>query len=387
MSDSEPNSRDEGLGADERLDDEAGVDSDATHNSDATQDSEDNARNTDNGHPNDNDHPTEAATVMGTRAVPFDPFADDDDDDEIDIDINDIGSLLQSDNPADTPSSGDGVTGPGPGSAKTVARPRRADGASHDPSQASRDRALSTFRERRAASRRGKAVADGMVSLPFIVPTDPRESVMDSDTIKETDAKAPSLHKGDMVAGQYEVVGALANGGVGWIYLAIDHYVSDRWVVLKGMKATANEQDRAVAGAERAFLADITHTGIVKIYNFVDDDRSPAGSLSWSTLVGRRCARSGRSSVTAFSRSTSLSATCLRFWRRWIICTRAASFITISSRTTSSLRRSRSSSSTWVRSRGSARSGTFTGRRVSRLPKSRKLGRRCAAIFTRLAVR
>ena len=273
MSDSEPTPRDGRHDSEDRVD------------SDARQDSDNNARDADNGHPNDNGHPTEAATVMGTRAVPFDPFADDDDD-EIDIDINDIGSLLRSDNPANTPSSDDEVTGTSPGSAKTVARPRGADGASHDPSQASRERALSTFRERRAASRRGKVVADGMVSLPFIVPTDPRESVMDSDTIKETDAKAPSLHKGDMVAGQYEVVGALANGGVGWIYLAIDHNVSDRWVVLKGMKATANEEDRAVAGAERAFLADITHTGIVKIYNFVDDDRSPGGFIVMEYVGG-----------------------------------------------------------------------------------------------------
>src|SRR5690606_458174 len=42
----------------------------------------------------------------------------------------------------------------------------------------------------------------------------------------------PKLRKGDLVAGQYEVLGCLAHGGLGWIYLARDHNVSDRWVVL-----------------------------------------------------------------------------------------------------------------------------------------------------------
>ncbi|MEO9221725.1 MAG: serine/threonine protein kinase, partial [Mycobacteriaceae bacterium] len=46
---------------------------------------------------------------------------------------------------------------------------------------------------------------------------------------------APKLHPGDLVAGQYAVQGCLAHGGLGWIYLAVDHNVSDRWVVLKGL--------------------------------------------------------------------------------------------------------------------------------------------------------
>ena len=38
----------------------------------------------------------------------------------------------------------------------------------------------------------------------------------------------PELAPGDVVADQYEVRGALAHGGMGWIYLAVDHNVSDR---------------------------------------------------------------------------------------------------------------------------------------------------------------
>src|SRR6516165_2934108 len=34
---------------------------------------------------------------------------------------------------------------------------------------------------------------------------------------------APRLVPGELVAGQYEVLGCLAHGGLGWIYLAMDH--------------------------------------------------------------------------------------------------------------------------------------------------------------------
>jgi serine/threonine-protein kinase PknG len=43
----------------------------------------------------------------------------------------------------------------------------------------------------------------------------------------------PKLAADNLVAGQYEVAGCLAHGGLGWIYLARDRNVSDRWVVLK----------------------------------------------------------------------------------------------------------------------------------------------------------
>src|SRR5207244_12396174 len=43
----------------------------------------------------------------------------------------------------------------------------------------------------------------------------------------------PKLKPGELVAHQYQVVGCIAHGGLGWIYLAKDHNVSDRWVLLK----------------------------------------------------------------------------------------------------------------------------------------------------------
>ncbi len=74
------------------------------------------------------------------------------------------------------------------------------------------------------------------------------------------------------MAGQYEVVGCLAHGGMGWVYLAHDRRVSDRWVVLKGLINKESEVARAAALTERDFLAKVDHPDIVKIYNFVTHD-------------------------------------------------------------------------------------------------------------------
>ncbi|MBW3084015.1 Serine/threonine-protein kinase PknG [Austwickia sp. TVS 96-490-7B] len=82
----------------------------------------------------------------------------------------------------------------------------------------------------------------------------------------------PKLGKGDLVAGQYEVEGPLAHGGLGWIYLARDKNVSDRWVVLKGLLNAGDADALAAAIAEQEFLAEVSNQLIVEIYNFVTHD-------------------------------------------------------------------------------------------------------------------
>jgi serine/threonine-protein kinase PknG len=79
----------------------------------------------------------------------------------------------------------------------------------------------------------------------------------------------PKLRPGDLVGGQYEVVGAIAHGGLGWIYLAKDRNVSNRWVVLKGLLNSGDPDALAAAIAEQQFLAQVEHPLIVEIYNFV----------------------------------------------------------------------------------------------------------------------
>ena len=200
--------------------------------------------------------------TMETSSVPFDPFADDEDDDTL------------------------GVAGAG-----TAGFDIDKLLGSIDPNAQYRQKALTEFRKRRGDTRSGRIVADGMVTLPFIPLTDPAESILSEAEIAAelADGKLepPDLQFGDVVAKQYEVQGAIAHGGMGWIYLARDKNVSNRWVVLKGMRADAKDEDRSVAEAEREFLADITHPEIVKIYNFIDDDRVHGGFIVMEYVGGQ----------------------------------------------------------------------------------------------------
>ena len=93
------------------------------------------------------------------------------------------------------------------------------------------------------------------------------------------------------VAGQYEVLGCLAHGRLGWTYLARDRNVSDRWVVLKGLLNTGAADAMEAAVAERQFLAQIEHPNIVRIYNFVQHtslrDGETAGYIVMEYVGGK----------------------------------------------------------------------------------------------------
>jgi serine/threonine-protein kinase PknG len=96
---------------------------------------------------------------------------------------------------------------------------------------------------------------------------------------------AAKLHPGDLVGGQYLIAGCLAHGGMGWIYLATDTRVADRWVVLKGLLDTGDVAAAEAAVAERRFLAEVEHPNTVKIYNFVEHDS--AGYIVMEYVGGR----------------------------------------------------------------------------------------------------
>ncbi|MEU6831316.1 tetratricopeptide repeat protein [Nocardia beijingensis] len=147
----------------------------------------------------------------------------------------------------------------------------------------------------------GRRLGGGLVSMPKVSPLDPRTAVMQNPEVPEHKRFCwkcqqpvgrtaegrpgavegecgrcaspfnfrPLLQPGEMVADQYEVQGCLAHGGLGWIYLAIDRNVSDRWVVLKGLQNPLDFEAHVVALAERQFLSEVAYPGIVKIHNFV----------------------------------------------------------------------------------------------------------------------
>ncbi|MFI6166595.1 tetratricopeptide repeat protein [Nocardia sp. NPDC051052] len=184
-------------------------------------------------------------------------------------------------------------TAPAPETVATVSGSAR--------SARSGSRSVRTGRSSSKSSRRGRLGA-GMVEVPRVPRIDPSTAIMTDPQVPENkrfcgkcekpvgrgrDGKpgrsagfcancgtpfsfAPKLAKGDLVAGQYEVAGCLAHGGLGWIYLAIDRNVSDRWVVLKGLLNSGDADAMLAAVAEKRFLAEVEHPSIVKIHNFVE---------------------------------------------------------------------------------------------------------------------
>ena len=99
----------------------------------------------------------------------------------------------------------------------------------------------------------------------------------------------PQLSPGDEVADQYVIKGCIAHGGLGWVYLAYDKNVNDRPVVLKGLVHSGDAEAQAIAMAERQFLSEVTHPGIVKIYNFVeheDKHGNPVGYIVMEYVGG-----------------------------------------------------------------------------------------------------
>jgi serine/threonine-protein kinase PknG len=156
----------------------------------------------------------------------------------------------------------------------------------------------------RTRSTTGHRLGAGLVEIPSVPARDPSDAVMTDPMVPEnrrfcatcdepvgrgrdgTPGRAagfcrkcgspfsfePKLVLGALVARQYEVVGCLAHGGMGWVYLARDHNVSDRWVVLKGLLNADDRDATAAALAERRFLAEVEHPNIVKIFNFVEHE-------------------------------------------------------------------------------------------------------------------
>ncbi|MBG0855203.1 protein kinase [Streptomyces spinoverrucosus] len=225
-----------------------------------------------------------------------------------------------------------GVTGGGKGSAGSGSSRSGSRGSSRTSSQSSKSRRSVSGRLSRSlsgrtsnrsvsvrssgstagSSTRGRLGA-GLVQVPQVPRPDPRAMVLENPEVPErkrfcsrSDCGAPvgrargdrpgrtegfctkcghpysfvpKLKTGDVVHGQYEVAGCLAHGGLGWIYLAVDRAVSDRWVVLKGLLDTGDQDAFAAAISERRFLAEIEHANIVRIYNFVEHLDQRTGSL------------------------------------------------------------------------------------------------------------
>jgi serine/threonine-protein kinase PknG len=104
----------------------------------------------------------------------------------------------------------------------------------------------------------------------------------------------PALKEHERV-GRYEIVGPLAHGGVGWVYLAKDTDLDDRRVVLKGLIDTGDHHAVEAAVAERRYLTLLDHPNIVRILDFVThpDPRTgtSAGYIVMEFVGGRTLER------------------------------------------------------------------------------------------------
>src|SRR5712691_2136048 len=198
-------------------------------------------------------------------------------------------------------STGSGSTGSGStGSGSTGSTGSGASGSGSSRTGTGRTRSGSTRSGRSSRPSRGSLGA-GLIEIPPVPYRDPAVAVLANPVVPENkrycgtcerpvgrsrDGRpgvpegycsncgsrfsfSPKLTRGELVAGQYEVLGCLAHGGLGWLYLAMDRNLSNRWVVLKGLLNTTDPAAVEAAVAERRFLAEVEHPAIVAVYNFV----------------------------------------------------------------------------------------------------------------------
>ncbi|MFF8315910.1 tetratricopeptide repeat protein [Streptomyces bobili] len=101
----------------------------------------------------------------------------------------------------------------------------------------------------------------------------------------------PRLNPGDRVGGHYRVLGYVAVGGLGWVYLAEDTRVPDLHVVLKGLINTGDAVARRSAVEERRSLTTLHHRDIVRIVTYVQhqepDEAEPTGYIVMEYVGGR----------------------------------------------------------------------------------------------------
>ncbi|MGW7053861.1 tetratricopeptide repeat protein [Streptomyces sp. NPDC054887] len=78
----------------------------------------------------------------------------------------------------------------------------------------------------------------------------------------------PQLTADDVLADQYRVVGPIAHGGLGWVYLAEDTQLYRRPVALKGLRNPHSSMAREVALRERRHLTDLNHKDVIRVINY-----------------------------------------------------------------------------------------------------------------------
>jgi serine/threonine-protein kinase PknG len=87
---------------------------------------------------------------------------------------------------------------------------------------------------------------------------------------------APKLRPGDRMADRYDILGWLAHGGLGWVYLAQDQALKGL-VAIKGVINPTDANARELASVERDVLIRLEHPNIVRIGDFVSHPNPSGG--------------------------------------------------------------------------------------------------------------
>ncbi|MET9773528.1 tetratricopeptide repeat protein [Streptomyces sp. NPDC006367] len=93
----------------------------------------------------------------------------------------------------------------------------------------------------------------------------------------------PELAEGDLLRDQYRVMGPIAHGGQGWVYLAEDTHLGDV-VAVKGLLNRYEHDGARLADVERRNLVAIRHPRIVQIRDFVAR-RDGTGAVTGGYIV------------------------------------------------------------------------------------------------------
>jgi serine/threonine-protein kinase PknG len=93
----------------------------------------------------------------------------------------------------------------------------------------------------------------------------------------------PELAEGDLLRDQYRIMGPIAHGGQGWVYLAEDTHLGDV-VAVKGLLNRYEQDGARLADVERRNLVAIRHPRIVQIRDFVAR-RDASGEVTGGHIV------------------------------------------------------------------------------------------------------
>ncbi|MER6913493.1 tetratricopeptide repeat protein [Streptomyces sp. NPDC000594] len=136
-------------------------------------------------------------------------------------------------------------------------------------------------------SRRGRRYVvldpgDGLTDLPKVTADNP-DGLVPAGAPPGDGTESP-LRPGDKLHQQYRVIGWLAQGSYGQVYLARDQMLEDRAVALKGVRHPADPHATETALRERLRLVGLNHPSIIKVFNYARHPDHPRNTAMFIVM-------------------------------------------------------------------------------------------------------